>query len=260
MNNYYFVAPSLPVLVLGEIPDMSFKEVMHRLEMNLSKSDLNQISVIRLRVDLENIRSLYLERPLDDHGNLNEKELDEALLVEADMPEYVFDFLNQFDEPEEKARHFFGLLSRYFAEEIPKAKGFLKKLLILQREISLVLTALRAKKLKRDIAKELQFEDFTDPFVAQILAQKDMDDYEPPIEYQDLKDNLIACGEDSWEQYRTVIGYEFIKIEEMTGYPLFTLEWILGYVARLLLVERWNLLDSEKGGEIVTRYKTGSES
>ena len=258
MNNYYFVAPSLPVLVLGDIPDMSFKEVMHRLEMNLSKSDLQQVAAIRLSIDLQNIRSLYLEQPLDDHGNLNERELDEALLVEADMPDYVFEFLGQFDEPKEKARHFFGLLSKYYSKEIPKAMGFLKHVLALQREMRLVLAAIRAKKMKRDITNELQFEDFTDPFVAQILAQKDMDEYEPPIEYQDLKDSLAACGDDPWEQYKTVIGYEFDTIEEMTGYPLFSLKWILGYVARLLLVERWNLLDPEKGGEIVDRYKKGS--
>ena len=258
MNNYYFVAPSLPVLVLGDIPDLSFKEVMYRLEMNLNKKDLEQVATIRRTIDLQNIRTLYLEEPLDDHGNLSEKELDEALLVEADLPEYVFEFLGQFDEPKEKARNYYGLLSNFYAHEIPKAKGFLQSWLMLQRDMRLVLAAIRAKKMDRDIVKELQFEDFTDPLVAQILAQKDMDTYEPPIEYQDLFDEISACGEDPWEQYQAIMRYEFNKIEEMTGYPLFSLEWILGYVARLLLVERWNLLDPERGEEILDRYKTGS--
>lgn len=258
MHNYYFVAPSLPVLTLGETPDMSFKEILYRLKMNLSKQDLHKVEVLRRKIDLENIRSLYLEEPLDDRGNLTEKELDEALLVEADLPEYVFRFLDQFEEPKEKAAHFFGLLSRYYAEESEAQEGFLKDLLTLQREMRLVLAALRAKKLRRDLIAELQFEDFTDPIVAQILAQKDMDDYEPPLAYQDLKENLKACGNDPWEQYKTVIGYEFLKIEEMAGYPFFSLDWILGYMARLLLVERWNELDPERGGEIVDHYKTGT--
>ena len=188
---------------------------------------------------------------------MSEKELDEALLVEADLPDYVFEFLNQFDENKEKARHFFGLLCRYYAEEIPKQTGFLKDLLIFQREIRLVLAALRAKRLKKDIVDELQFEDFTDPIVAQILAQKDMDDYEPPMEYQDLKEQLHACGDDPLEQYKTIVKYQFEKIEEMTGYPLFSLNWILGYVARLMLVEQYTQLDPERGQEIVEKYKTG---
>ena len=246
MHNYYFVAPSLPTLVLGEIPEISFDELMTRLLLNLSRADMQKINTLRLVLDLKNIRALYSGRPLDTRANLSEKELDEALLIQDDLPEYVFEFLDQFEEDKEKARHFFGLLSRYYSEEIPKQEGFLKELLIFQREIRLVLAAIRAKKTKRDITSELQFEDFTDPIVAQILAQKDMGDYEPPLEYQELKEKLRNCGDDPWQQYQTIISYEFQRIEEMTGYPLFSLDWILGFVARLLLVEQWNALNDEK--------------
>ncbi len=257
MDNTYFVAPSLPPLTLGEAPEISFQEFSYRLEMNLGKKGLRAFALLRLTIDLDNIRSLYSDEPLDKRGNLSEKELDEALLVQADLPEYVFDFLNQFDETKEKVRNSFGLLSRYFAEEIPKQKGFVKNLLILQRQMRLVLTALRAKRMKRDVVAELQFEELTDPMVAQILAQKDMEEYEPPVEFQDLKNNLMSCGDDPWEQYKVVLSFEFEKIREMTAYPLFSLDWILGYAARLLLAEKWNALDAERGAEIVEGYKTG---
>ncbi len=257
MHNYYFVAASLPSLVLGESPEITFKELTTRLELNLCQNDLAKVSVLRRVVDLQNIRALYSKCPLDGHGNLSEKQLDEALLVEADFPEYVFEFLGQFDDVKEKVRHFFGLLSRYYAEEIPKQSGFLNELLSFQRDVRLVTTALRAKKSGRDITSELQFEEFTDPLVAQILAQKDMDDYEPPIEYLDLKENLHSCGKDPWEQYKVIAGYEFEKIEGMATYPLFSIDWILGYVARLMLVERYNRLDQEKGRELINKYKIG---
>ena len=172
MSNYYFAAPSLPDLSFGKDPELTFGEVISRLEMNLSQKDLQQIGVLRLRFDLENIASHYLEKPLDHLGNLNEKELDEALLVEADLPPYVFEFLNQFEESKDKARHFFGLLSRYFSEETSKASGFLQELLTFQRELALVLTAMRAKRLGRDITRELQFEEPTDPFYSWNLSPK----------------------------------------------------------------------------------------
>ncbi len=257
MKNYYFVAPSLPPLVLGQAPEISFEELIHRLELNLSQEDLRQVKVLRLAIDLYNIRAHYSNQPLDPRGNLNEKELDDALLAEADLPPYVFEFLNQFEDVQEKVRHFFGLLSRYYTEEGRKAKGFLKQLLGFQRDVRLVLAAIRAKKLKRDVLKEFQFEDFTDPLVAHILAQRDMDTYEPPLEYQDLKNKIQAAGDDPLEQYKAVIGYELDRIEEMTGYPLFSLAWILGYVAKLLLVERYHMLDSGRGKEIIEKYKTG---
>lgn len=257
MKNYYFVAPSLPPLVLGQAPEITFEEVMHRLRLNLSKEDLRQVEILRLAIDLFNIRAHYSNQPLDPRGNLNEKELDDALLAEADLPQYVFEFLDQFEAVSEKVRHFFGLLSRYYTEEIARSKGFLRELLKFQRELRLVLAAFRAKRLKRDVLKEFQFEDFTDPLVAHILAQRDMESYEPPIEYQDLKTKLIAAGEDPLEQHKAVIEYELDKIEEMSGYPLFSLAWVLGYVARLLLVERYYQLDSARGKDIVDKYKTG---
>ena len=257
MKNHYFLAPSLPALNVDEKPDITFKELMERLSLNLKKDELEKVAVLRRLSDLYNIRALYLKQPLDWQGNLNEKELDEALLLQADLPDYVFEFLNQFEGTQDKVRHFFGLISRYYSEEIATHKGFLKDLLILQREMRLVLAALRAKKAKRDIVKELQFEDFTDPIVAHILAQKDMDTYDPPYEYLDLKARIEACDDDPWLLNRAVLLYEYEKIEERAGYPLFSLNWILGYVARFMLIEHLHALDAEKGKEIVTHYKIG---
>lgn len=257
MHNYYFVAPSLPPLILGERPEITFEELMYRLQLNLSKEDLEKVATIRRMIDLQNIRDLYLQKPLDPRGNLNEKELDEALLIQDFLPEYVFDFLGQFEETKEKARHYSGLLARYFREEIEKSTGFLKNFLVFERELRLVLTALRAKKLHRDLARELQFEDFTDPMVAHILAQKDIEDYVPPLEFQDLKEQLQLHENNPWEQYRIIMKYEFDHIDEMTGYPLFSLDWILGYVARLLLVEKWLELDEIQAKEVLERYKNG---
>lgn len=257
MHNYYFVAPSLPPLILGERPEITFEELMHRLESNLSKEDLEKVATIRRRIDLQNIRDLYLQKLLDPRGNLNERELDEALLVQDFLPEYVFDFLGEFEKEEEKARNFSGLLARYFREEIEKHTGFLKQFLIFQRELRLMFTALRAKKLHRDLTQELQFEDFSDPIVAHILAQKDAEDYIPPPEFQDLKDQLQAHENNPWEQYRIIMKYEFERIEEMTGYPLFSIDWILGYLVRLLIIEKWLELDEIHAKEILEKYKTG---
>ena len=258
MKNYYFVAPSLPPLVLGESPEISFPYLARRLELNLGKKDLEKVAVLRRAIDLANIRALYSAQPIEPMGNLSEKELDEALLLEADLPDYVFDFLGQFEDTKDKARHFSGLLAHYFAEETQRQKGFLQELLQFQRQLYLVLTALRAKRLKRDILQELQFEDFSDPIVAQILAQKEMDDYEPPLEFQELKQNLQALGDQPWKQFEVVSRFEFEKIEEMSGYPLFSIDWILGYVARFLLVEKWDALDGEMGSKIIDGYRTGT--
>jgi hypothetical protein len=78
MRNYYFVVPSLPPLSLSisDRPEITFEEFKTRLEVNLSKSDLEKTQVLRRFVDICNIRALLMEEPVDPRGNLNEKDLD----------------------------------------------------------------------------------------------------------------------------------------------------------------------------------------
>lgn len=257
MSNYYFLAASLPPLVLGEKPEITFEELKERLPINLTKADLEQAQVLFRFLDLQNIRALLLEEPIDPHGNLNEKELDEALLIRNILPVYVFDFLDQFENLPERVKHLYGLTSIYFMEEIPKQKGFLKKYLTFEHEWRLVMSALRAKELGRDIVQELQFEDFSNTLVAQILAQKDAPTYEPPEEWQELKELILACGSDPWERYKAFATWRFKKIEELVERPLFSIDWILAYLAQLVMIEHWNDLDETRGKMILETLKTG---
>lgn len=257
MKNYYFLVPSLPPLSLQSKPDITFEKLADRLEISLTKKDLEKTRVLRRFVDINNIRSLLLEEKIDPRGNLNEKELDEALLIKNVLPQYVFDFLDQFEKVSDRIRNFSGLLSLYFSMEIPKAEGFLKKYLQFERESRLVLLALRAKQLGRDVAKELQFEDSTDPMIAQILAQKDADQYEPPVEYQELKDLIASCYGDPWLENRVFAEYRFKKIDEISEKQQFSIDQILAYMAKLMIVEYLLELDEERGKSILDTFKAG---
>jgi len=257
MKNYYFLVPSLPPLSLREKPDITFEKLAANLEIGLTKGDLEKTRVLRRFVDIGNIRSLLLEEKIDPRGNLNEKELDEALLVKNILPQYVFDFLDQFEKVSDRIRNFSGLYSLYFTMEIPQAEGFLKKYLIFERECRLVLLALRAKQLGRDVVKELQFEDLSDPLVAQILAQRDSDHYDPPEEYKELKELIASCYGDPWLENRVFAEYRFKKIDEMSEKQLFSIDQILAYLAKLMIIEYLLELDEERGKLILDTFKAG---
>lgn len=257
MANYYFLAPSLPPLNLGEKPDITFEELINRLEINLTKEDWEKTLVLRRMIDLYNIRAILLEEPIDSRGILSEKELDEALLVKSSLPDYVYDFLDQFESNTDRVRNFSGLLTKYFAEEIPHQTGFLQTFLMFERDVRLVLLGIRAKQLGRDAAQELQFEDFSDPIVAQILAQKDAAQYEPPADYADLKEVLASAGSDPWMRYKVFAQWKFNKLIELVDEPLFSIDWILSYMIRLMIAEDWYALDREKGKTILDGYTSG---
>lgn len=252
---YYFLVPSLPPLSLQDRPDISFSELSLRLEVNLSKADLEKARLLRRFVDICNIRALLVNESIDPRGNLNEKELDEALLVRSDLPDYVFDFLDQFDSQKEQIRNFSGLLAKFFQEETTHLTGFLKRYFTFEREWRLVLVALRAKQYGRDFVREFQFEDPKDTFIVQILAQKDASHYEPPEEYTEIKEILLSCKGDPWLENRYFTEYRLRKIDALVGGELFSIDAVLGYMAKLMLIEALFELEEEKGKSIVEGLK-----
>ena len=165
--------------------------------------------------------------------------------------------MNRFENKEEKRIHSFGIISRFFYEEGLRQKGFLRNYFIFEREYRLVLLALRAKKWGRDLFDELRFEDQKDPFIIQLLSQAEGKTYEPPAEYVELKEIFRACGNDPWQQFCAISRYRFQKIEEIAGHNFFSIDWILGYVARLFIAENWSALDEKQGQEILEKFKTG---
>ena len=256
MANYYYLASLLPSLDFPGSPDISFASIRESLRLNLSETDLKKIEALRLFIDITNIRPLLLEESIDGRGNLSEKDLDEALLIKDFLPQYVFDFLDKHDTLSAKLHHFSELVSLFFANELPKQKGFLHKYFTFEREWRLVLLALRAKSAQRDVIKELQFEDFSDALVADILAQKDALAYDPPLEYQDLKEQFLSCGPDPWQQHKMLCTYRFGKIAEMVDGGQFSMDAILAYITQLMIVEYWNELDEQRGRVILDTFKS----
>ncbi len=251
MGNFYFLEPFLPQIAFGQRPDISFEELKSRLEINLSERDLEKVRKLQQIVDIDNVRSFLLEEEFDPRGNLTQKEMGEAFLVKDGLPSYVFDILDLHEKKQEKLAAFPAVLAKFLMDAIASSSGFLKSYFIFEREFRLVMLALRAKELGRDLLVELQYEDLTDPFVTQILAQRDAGHYEPPPEYAQLKELLISCGPDAWERHKAFTMYKYAKVEEMQGLYLFTLDVVLAYVVRFMLVEDWAALNQEKGSEVL---------
>jgi hypothetical protein len=254
MRNYYFIVPSLPPLSLDVRPELGFVELMERLRLGLTKGDWAQVELLRLFVDICNIRSFLMEEEIDPKGNLGEKEMDEALLVKTTLPPYVFDFLDPFATPKEKLRNFSGLIARFFQEEIARHTGFLKAYLTLERESRLVLLGLRAKKMGRDLARELQFEDPQDEWVVSLLAQKEAAQYDPPPEYQELKELMVSCGNDPLAEQKAFAEYRLRRIEQLAENEVFSIGQVLSYVARWMIVEGLFELDRDRGKMILDTF------
>lgn len=255
MANYYFIIAAFPPLEIGPRPELSFREVRDLLVLNLTPEDMGKFKQFLRPIDLYNIRAYWLGAPLDDRGNLKAKDLEEELLVRESLPEFIVEYLERYESVDDRLRYFSSLYVSLYRDQIRKLKGFLLKYYQFEWELRLILTGLRAKKAGRDLIRELQFEDPTDPFVAEILAQKDMPDYNPPREYEDLKTLFVENSSDPQKLHRVILEYQFEKIGEMEEAQDFGIDRVLAYVARLMLAESLADLDKEKGMEQLSQYE-----
>lgn len=258
MSSFYYLATALPALKIGETPDITFAEFDQMLRDNLSKEDYQQVAEFRRYYDILNFRAVLKGEGFDPHGNFDEKELEEELVQQETIPPYFKEYLDKYPQKEERIVHFPELLAAYFRDESHRAKGILKKYIEFERELRLVMVGFRAKKLKRDLAKELQFESPDEDLIAQMLAQKDAPEFEPPDGFDELRAIFETYQDDPMGLHKALVEFRFDKVEEMMGLKTFNLDYVIGYLIQLGMVEKWLKLDKEKGAQIVDNIIKGA--
>lgn len=76
-------------------------------------------------------------------------------------------------------------------------------------------------------------------------------DEDEPREFEDLeKVNAVLEGSDILERERGLDDIMWARIDELTLMEVFTLDQILGFVAKLQIVARWLRLDPQTGREL----------
>lgn len=252
MTKYYFVGTLLPSLSFDDSPEISFEELEILLHDNLTSQDYDKTLAIRCFYDILNLRALWLEEEIDPKGNLSALDLSEALVNHVGLPDYVYEFIERYPKKEDRLRYFPFLLAKFFQSSGKLKDSFLQRYFNFERELRLVVTAFRAKKLGRDLRVELQYEDPEEDLIAQLLAQQDAISYEPPEKYKDLKVLFDKYSDDPLALQKALDRYRFDMIENFVDMAdLFSIKRILAYLAQFMVVEKWFRLDKNKGSEIV---------
>ncbi|NGX35924.1 MAG: hypothetical protein K1000chlam1_00760 [Candidatus Anoxychlamydiales bacterium] len=249
MQKYYYLATALPTISLKAKPDITFEELKFMFKLNLSDTDLKKAILFKRFIDITNLRLLWLNKEIDPRGNLNAAELEDVILIKDVFADFVFDFLDRYEKKEDRLKNFSFLVATFFREVMGSSTGFLQFYFKLEREMRLVLTALRAKKMRIDLLKELQFEDLTDDFVQYILAQKDSDDFDAPAEYSKVKKIYKNNINDPADMHKKLLEFKFNQIETFSEKKPFTIDQILSYATCLMIIEDFNKLNVDVGLE-----------
>lgn len=260
-NKYYFPVCSFPLIQIGTKPETSFYELQNYLEWNLSEKDKKSLYCFKQYTDVKNLKNIWLGKTIDCRGNFDEKDLNELFFIEEYFPQCVADFFKKYDSSEDRIKNFSLLEISFLNYQIKTVKNeFLRNFFLFEKEVKFVLAALRAKKFRRDISAELERWGKRDFLVESILAQKDSDSYDPPKEYEELKNIFLkhVDGDDPLALYKSILGYSAKKYISLSGEKPFTIDQILGYLAVLITVEDYyNLMDNhvrENGKHIISSF------
>jgi Protein of unknown function (DUF2764) len=253
MTKYYFLGCALPELSIEKACDISIDELSTMLEMNLSDLDLNKLNSVKFLNDLNNLKAFLLNEPIDTNGNFNATQLEDILLAKADLPDFAIDFLNKYESDQLRVKYFAELLANFFNWAITEFTGFLRKYFDFERKMRLSLAAIRAKRFNFNLEQEFQFEDLSDPFVAYLLAQKDLESIEPEGDFKQLLDIYNHHINDPMMLNKAIIEWKLNQIYAIEEQYPFQIDEILGYYIRLMLIEKWHKLNTLNNKDVVNQ-------
>ena len=254
MAKYYFLGTLLPPLSFDKPFELSFAELEMFFQDQLTEKDQEKVLVLRSFFDLFNLRALWLEQEIDPRGTLTARGLEEAIVSQNGLSEYIYDFLERYQKKEERLRHFPLLLAQFFQKAESLEDSFLRCYLNFERELRLVMTAFRAQKLGRNLSIEFQYEDPEQEVVAQLLAQKEAKNFEPPEKYQGIKELFEVHQSDCLALERALDKYRFEEIEKMAEQAEpFSIERLLAFFLQFLLMEKQSRFDQTKGLQMIEK-------
>jgi hypothetical protein len=257
--------------LIAGLPDLMFEDVKfpvtlvhfkEELEHELTREDYNLLRLIFLPYDNGNLIDFLLKNekepsPLSNYTTDDFEEqvsrLHAILEQEPLLPQYMIDFIRDFEDEEKEIPEeaFERILSEgYYSYVSQVSNDFLRRWFEFELNARNILTALISKKHHRDLSEEIIGEtSITHDLIASQKKSLEImtdDDY--------LNSLLqLAEEEDFYQRERKVDLLKWDYLDEQTFFHYFTIEKVIGYLIKLLIVFRWKALDKETGREMFER-------
>jgi|AMWB02.1.fsa_nt_gi hypothetical protein len=149
MASRFFLVPFLPTLTFDAQPELTLHELEFFLRLNLSSAEMETVSQLYLRYDIENIRSFLEGLPMTAVGKIPHDDLRDQLESEECSIPGVSEFFAQYKTPAERAANA-HLLPRYFLTHSPAdLPPFIHKYFRFEHLGRLLMASLRAEALGR---------------------------------------------------------------------------------------------------------------
>ncbi len=272
-KHYYYFIASLPDLKWeGEVP-FPITAFLEENETALLPLSYNVNNIILLN-DLKNMHG-YIKVQCADYitgtkisgeamdaefyePSLFDKETIRELLVEPDeLPEFIVSFLTDNKEFAERYENFDSLYAAYYDYLGEKDSDFFKSYSLFESSLRKVIAAFRARSQGLDMETSVPG---SDEITDTILANRTASDFGLKNIFSYISEMVEVFKEDTLNKEKKLDRIRFSFLENFTGEDPFKEDCVYAYIFQMLLLERWQMLDREKGKQIVSNIVTGEIS
>jgi len=270
-RHYFYLVAGLADLIFDGKTGLSIGEFREELKVNLHPSDFSLVSLLFLPHDNNNLLTFLTgsEEKWDENGTYTLADFEEqkrvlgSILKEKDvLPAYMVDIMAGYYGSEEAIEE--GSLRKRLAEGyinmvLGSGNGFLKQWIRFDTDINNIYTFLNAKKLGVDAEKHLIGDDH---FVTELRElYRSGKDFVIPAEPEYAPSIFrIATESEFLEAERKTDLERWNYLDSLTFFEYFTIDQVLGYIIKFLIVKRWERLDPETGKEMLKKLVEGMES
>ena len=259
MTNYYCLVAGLPDISL-EDGKLSYTISDFRAESygDLSAKDQALIDLFYLKYDHADLLSLLKDKDAVTQGKGNFSSEDLLQLIasvkegekpDAKFPSYLYDFIAQYLAlPADELYKAENLLaSAYYAYAMKSKNPFIASWFEFNLNINNILAAFAARKYKMNVAEVI----VGDTEVCEMLRTSNARDFglSETLDYFEPLQRLVET-DDLVEREKKVDQLKWKWLEDASFFHYFTVERLFVFLLQLEMIERWVLLDKEKGSEL----------
>ena len=259
MSAYYYLVAGLPDISL-EDGKLSYTISDFRAESygDLSAKDQALIDLFYLKYDHADLLSLLKDKDAVTQGKGNFSSEDLLQLIasvkegekpDAKFPSYLYDFIAQYLAlPADELYKAENLLaSAYYAYAMKSKNPFIASWFEFNLNINNILAAFAARKYKMNVAEVI----VGDTDVCEMLRTSNARDFglSETLDYFEPLERLVET-DDLVEREKKVDQLKWKWLEDASFFHYFTVERLFVFLLQLEMIERWVLLDKEKGSEL----------
>ena len=274
MSNYYCVVAGLPELAFdGSKAPFTVEKFREEVYPFLEKEDARCIDLFFMAWDNANILLLLRDGAdsiLERKGCYSKEQLLEIMAAakegdprRSDIPEYMYDFLEYYYANEERTDILWedNLALRYYAYAMKCGNKFISEWFDFNLNVNNILVAVLARKYKLNIETCV----LGDGEVAEAIRTSGARDFglTGVLDYLEM---VIRISENDklQERERMLDDMRWNWLDDNSVFDYFTVERLFVFLQKLDIIERWAVLDAEKGmqryKELIDELKSGTVS